>query len=83
MGYLPTMDDNQATGKLREVYEEVRKARKLKRVSPVLQAFSLKPELLEVVGRLSNQATFGGSTLGRRWEEMLSVAVSTWNHCHY
>lgn len=83
MGYLPTIDEDQASGNLREVYEEVKKAMKLKHVSPVLQAFSFRPELLRSVIRLSNQATFGGSTLGRRWEEMLSTAVSTWNHCHY
>ena len=83
MGYLPVIDDEQATGKLREVYEEIKQVRKLKRVSPVLQSCSMKPEVLELVTRLSNHVTFGGSTLGRRWEEMLSTAVSTWNRCHY
>ncbi len=83
MGYLPVIGEDQASGKLREVYEQVRKARKLKRVSPVLESFSMRPEVLEVVTRLSNQITFGGSTLGRRWEEMLSTAVSAWNRCHY
>ncbi len=83
MGYLPTVEDDQATGKLRQVYEEIKQARKLKRVSPILQAFSMRPEVLEEVARLTMLVTFGGSSLGRRWEEMLSVAVSTWNHCHY
>ncbi|MBI4442056.1 MAG: hypothetical protein HY649_01625 [Acidobacteria bacterium] len=83
MSYLPTIDDEQADGKLKEVYAEIRRGRNLTRVSPVLQAFSMRPEVLDSVQRLSNQATFGGSSLGRRWEEMLSVAVSTWNHCHY
>lgn len=83
MGYLPTIDEDQASGNLREVYEDIKKAMKLKRVSPVLQAFSFRPEVLRSVTRLSNQVTFGGSTLGRRWEEMLSTAVSTWNRCHY
>ena len=83
MGYLPIIDEDQATGKLKEVYDEIKKTRKLKRVEPVLQAFSMKPELLKMIGRLSYQITFGGSTLGRRWEEMLSVAVSTGNQCHY
>ena len=83
MGYLPLLEDDQATGKLKEVYDAIKKARKLKRVSPVLQAFSQKPELLEEVVRISDLATFGGSSLGRRWEEMLSTAVSTWNGCHY
>ena len=83
MGYLPIIGDDQATGKLKEVYNTIKKTRKLKRVSPVLQAFSMKPELLDQVVRISDLATFGGSSLGRRWEEMLSTAVSTWNGCHY
>ena len=83
MGYLPIIDEDQATGKLKEVYDEIKETRKLKQVSPVMQAFSMKPELLETISQLTYQVTFGGSTLGRRWEEMLSVAVSTWNQCHY
>ena len=83
MEYLPVIGDDQATGKLKEVYDAIKKARKLKQVSPVLQAFSMKPELLDQVVRISDLATFGGSSLGRRWEEMLSTAVSTWNGCHY
>ena len=83
MGYLPVIGDDQATGKLQEVYDALKETRKLKRVSPVLQAFSMKAELLEQVVKLSDLATFGGTTLGRRWEEMLSTAVSTWNGCHY
>ncbi len=83
MGYLPIIDENQATGELKETYEEIKKKRKLKRPSPILQAFSMKPGVLQAVLRLTDQVTFGGSSLGRRWEEMLSTAVSSWNHCHY
>ena len=83
MGYLPVVEEDQATGKLKEVYDYIRVFRKQKRVSPVLKAFSMKAELLEQVVKLSDLATFGGTSLGRRWEEMLSTAVSTWNGCHY
>ena len=81
--YLVTVEEDAAQGKLKEVYEEIKKARKLQRVSPVLQAFSMKPNVLRTVTELSNQVTFGGSSLGRRLEEMLSTAVSAWNRCHY
>lgn len=83
MGYLLVINEEQATGKLKEVYDYIRIVRKQKRVSPVLKAFSMKADLLEQVLKLSDLATFGGSSLGRRWEEMLSTAVSTWNGCHY
>ena len=83
MAYLPTIDADQATGKLKEIYEEFKKKRKLKQPSPILQAFSMQPGVLQAVVHLTDQITFGGSTLGRRWEEMLSTAVSKWNNCHY
>lgn len=83
MSYLTTVGEDQASGKLKEVYEQIKTRRKVKKLSPVLVAFSMKPEVLETVSRLSNQVTFGGSSLGRRWEEMLSTAVSAWNHCRY
>ena len=83
MGYLPVIQDEQATGKLKEVYDAIKRTRKQKKVSPVLQALSRKPELLDQVVRISDLVTFGGSSLGRRWEEMLSTAVSAWNGCHY
>ncbi|HJZ13747.1 MAG TPA: hypothetical protein VJ521_16455 [Acidobacteriota bacterium] len=81
--YVPTVPEHVAEGELKEVYDHIKKARKLKRVSPVLEAFSMKPNLLRTVTDLSNQVTFGGSSLGRRFEEMLSTAVSAWNRCHY
>ncbi|MBI2819161.1 MAG: hypothetical protein HYX73_04210 [Acidobacteria bacterium] len=83
MGYLPVIDEDQATGKLKEIYDYIRIVRKQKQVSPVLKAFSMRAELVEQVVKLSDLATFGGTTLGRRVEEMLSTAVSTWNGCHY
>lgn len=83
MGFLPVIEEDDATGKLQEVYNYIRVFRKQKKVSPVLLAFSSRAELLDQVVKLSDLATFGGSSLGRRWEEMLSTAVSAWNHCHY
>lgn len=41
------------------VCDKIKKARKLKRVSPVLQAFSSKPNVLRTVTEPSNQVTFG------------------------
>ncbi len=83
MSRLPTIDDDEATGKLKEVYEKYKKARKLKRTTSIVQAFSMKPKVMQAVLELTDEVTFGGSTLGRRWEEMISTAVSSWNHCHY
>ena len=83
MPYLPIVDDDHATGKLGTLYKRIRKGMKEKRTPAIFQAFSLKPELLKALIPTAVRVTFGGSSLGRRWEEMLSVAVSTWNRCRY
>jgi hypothetical protein len=81
--YLPIVDDDHATGKLRYIYKRIRKGIKAKRTPTIFQAFSPRHELLQALIPMAVQITFGGSSLGRRWEEMLSVAVSAWNHCKY
>ena len=83
MPYLPIVDDDHATGKLGHIYKRIRKGIKAKRTPMIFQAFSTKPALLQALIPMAVQVTFGGSSLGRRWEEMLSVAVSAWNHCKY
>jgi alkylhydroperoxidase family enzyme len=49
----------------------------------VLQAMSLKPETLRRLLRFQDTMTFGGSSLGRRWEELISFRVSAVNTCTY
>jgi alkylhydroperoxidase family enzyme len=49
----------------------------------VLRAMSLKPELLQRLLHFQDAMTFGGSSLGRRWEELISFRVSALNRCQY
>jgi alkylhydroperoxidase family enzyme len=49
----------------------------------VLQAMSLKPETLRRLLQFQERMTFGGSSLGRRWEELISFRVSALNTCTY
>ena len=49
----------------------------------VLSAMSLKPEVLQRLLRFQDSITFGGSSLGRRWEELISFRVSALNTCTY
>ena len=83
MPYLPTVEDAEATGKLGTIYNAIKKAMRAKKVPAIFEAFSAKPEMLKELIRLARHITFGGTSLGRRWEEMLSTAVSAWNRCHY
>jgi hypothetical protein len=49
----------------------------------VLSAQSLKPEVLERLLAFQDRLTFGGSSLGRRKEELISFHVSALNDCIY
>lgn len=49
----------------------------------IVNVFSAKPALKQAFLDLSYATTFGGSSLGRRREEMLSAYVSYLNRCFY
>ena len=53
------------------------------RVASIIKIFSLKPRLLKAFFELGSITTFGGTSLGRRREEMLSAYVSYLNRCFY
>jgi len=84
MAWIRTFDESEATGRLADVYAELRKTRLAGgRVPNIMKCMGLRPEALMGVWRLNMAITFGASTLGRRREEMIATAVSASNHCHY
>ena len=48
-----------------------------------MQTLSLNPEGLAGFEKFYHAISAGGSTLGRRREEMIATAVSAWNGCWY
>ena len=84
MTWVKTFAENEATGRLAEVYAEVIKHPiGAGRVPNIMKCMGLRPEALFNVWRLAMGITFGASTLGRVREEMIATAVSALNHCHY
>ena len=81
MAWIRIVSPEEASPELGEVYREIRDPGG--RLSPALQIVSLNPKALQALSRLNRTITFGGSRLGRRREEILSVAVSARNGCHY
>jgi len=81
MAWIRVISDAEATGDVKEVYEEVKG--KIGRISPMLQAMSLRPEVLKRVHEMGNAIHFGGSSLGKQLEQMLAVVVSATNGCRY
>jgi alkylhydroperoxidase family enzyme len=81
MAWIRTVPEEHATGRLAEIYSEIRKGFPV--VPNVMKAFSLRPELLEHLRQVAMSATFGGSHLTRTQEEMIATVVSSINRCHY
>jgi alkylhydroperoxidase family enzyme len=84
MAWVKTFAEKEATGRLAEIYADLKKAPVGGgRVPNIMKCMGLRPEALISVWRLNMDITFGASTLGRRREEMIATAVSALNHCHY
>ena len=81
MAWIKTTSEQEATGKLKEVYTSLLKT--LPVVPNIMQSFSLKPEVLAAVARVFTTGTFGASNLSRVQEEMIATVVSSLNQCHY
>jgi hypothetical protein len=52
-------------------------------VPNILRVFSLKPALMRAFDDFSRVVTFGGTSLGRRREELISFYVSSLVDCRY
>jgi alkylhydroperoxidase family enzyme len=84
MAWIKTIPEEQAMGPLKELYEKLKQNPHFRgQVPNVVKSFSLRPEVMEAVARLSTVATFGGSHLSRVQEELLATVVSAINRCHY
>jgi alkylhydroperoxidase family enzyme len=81
MAWITTISEQAATGRLKEIYESFHP--QFPNVPNIMQAFSLKTEMLAAVARTFMTATFGASSLSRVQEEMIATAVSSLNNCHY
>jgi hypothetical protein len=82
MAYIKTIDESEATGKIKEVYDK-RTNHHSGKVSNIAKLFSLRPDLLEAQHRFSRSVQFGGSSLGTRREETVSVLVGALLKCSY
>jgi len=82
MPFIKTIDESEATGQIKEIYEK-RKGHHSGKVSNIAKLFSLRPDLLEAQHRFSRAIQFGGSSLGVKREEMISVLVGSLLKCSY
>lgn len=81
MAWIQVVSDPEATGVVRKIYDEIKG--ELGRISPMIQAISLRPEVMSQLHELSKSLHFGGTSLGRKHEQMLAVVISATNGCRY
>lgn len=81
MAWIKTLSLDEATGKLRELYDAA--VKRAGRVFQILRVQSLNPHALEASTELYKTLMHGPSPLSRRQREMLAVVVSRANKCFY
>ena len=84
MAWLQWINDEAATGAVRDVYESWKKNNPgRKQVPDILKCFSLRPDLLQSVIDISYPLHFSDGFLSRRQKEMIATYVSALNQCRY
>ena len=78
MPFIKTIDEGDAEGELKAYYDKMGG-----RVGNIQKIYSIKPPLLQAYRDFSRAVTFGATSLGRRREEILAVAISSMINCKY
>ena len=81
MTWIKTVRPEDATGTLKEAYDEL--IAQGKSVSSLVSAYSLKPSFLRAARELSHTVTFGGSSLGQRKEELIATVIAAKLKCTF
>lgn len=81
MAWIEVIDEEEADGQLREMYERMRDPRGP--VDNILKIHSLDPPTLRAHFDLYKTVMHSHSALSRREREMVAVVVSAANRCHY
>lgn len=76
-----SLPDDEATTELARLTRSWR--RDGQPVPGVIAPMKLNPRALRAVLQMNDAVTFGGSTLGRRREELIATTVSSLNECFY
>ena len=81
MTWIKTIDEDEATGTVKEFYDHWQGIEGTP--TNIVKAHSLKPEIMTQWLALAGAVAFGGSSLGRRREELIAVLVPALLKCKY
>ncbi|GAB4286066.1 MAG: peroxidase-related enzyme [Ignavibacteriaceae bacterium] len=81
MPFIKVIEENDASGRLKEIYNEVKQKRG--KLSNILKIQSLLPET--IYGHLAfyTSVMFSGTALNREQKELIATVVSALNKCSY
>ena len=81
MTWIKIIDETEATGELKELYDSQR--RRAGAVANILRVHSLAPRTLAAHLAFYRQVMHAPGPLAREKREMIAVVVSQINDCHY
>ena len=82
MAVFNMIEENDATGKVKEVYEDIKKKRKVKFITNFWKMLANEPDTLEKTWNSLQQEMKKGA-LDEMTKELIYVAVSMTNSCEY
>ena len=81
MAWIKTIRPDAAEGELKQIYQGQK--RQAGAIANILQIHSLAPDVLTAHLDIYNASLHGSAELSRARREMIAVAVSQANGCHY
>lgn len=81
MSRIKVIQESEATGRLKEIYDEI--ILKRGKLAEVIKIQSLRPESIVKHIDLYMEIMFSKSLMSRAQREMIAVVVSAHNHCKY
>ncbi|MHB1576845.1 MAG: carboxymuconolactone decarboxylase family protein [Candidatus Dormibacteria bacterium] len=82
MALVRLVDESEAQGLVKEVYQEILESRRLERVPNYWKALAHRPEYLKATWD-KLKSVMAESALDRKTKEIIAVAVSATNNCSY
>jgi AhpD family alkylhydroperoxidase len=82
MPLVRPISEEEATGKVKAVYDDILTSRKLAKVPPFWKAIASNPDYLEATWN-TMKVVMADGRLDRKTKEMIAVAVSATNNCDY
>ena len=82
MSLYSTVDEKEAIGKVKEVYEDIKETKGIDFVPNFWKALSINPDHLEAVWQ-KLKVTMKPGKLDLRTKEIIALAVSIVNNCEY